>query len=84
MINVAIIIHIIDIELDKEVFNSGFTFDSLQKLLKLFNTNNFFKAGHKVIIKTKGEMGKPNYQTTLMVLSKKYTVHLMLKNYLTK
>ena len=48
----------IDIELDKEVFNSGFTFDSLQKLLKEFNTNSFFKAGHKVVLKSKGEMGE--------------------------
>lgn len=48
----------IDVELDREVFNSGFTFDSLQKLLKEFNTNKFFKAGHKVILKTKGEMGE--------------------------
>lgn len=48
----------IDIELDKEVFNSGFSFDSLQKILKEFKTNNFFKAGHKVSLKTKGEMGE--------------------------
>lgn len=48
----------IDIELDKEVFNSGFSFDSLQKILKEFKTNNFFKAGHKVSLKSKGEMGE--------------------------
>lgn len=48
----------IDIELDQEVFNSGFSFDSLQKILKEFKTNNFFKAGHKVSLKSKGEMGE--------------------------
>ena len=48
----------IDIEWNKEVFNFSFTFDSSQKLLKEFKTNSFSKAGHKVVLKFKGEMGE--------------------------
>lgn len=46
----------IEAKLDEEVFTSGFSFDSLQKILKDLNKNNFFKAGHKIKLNTKEPM----------------------------
>lgn len=47
----------VNVKLDEQVYNSGFTFDSLIEISKELNDTNYFNAGHKIHLSNMQEMG---------------------------